>query len=203
MVTRTRLRRDEISPAAMETLLRLTSVDRDLYADAVRLYESRLAEWEAGAKVHDGTAEIEDAPLVSDLGFGKPIRGSGWLGREQVGDEPYICWIGHTATAWVELADDPAARWIAVEIRHVIDPAVLGTLRITVNGEVVPHRFAESGDAVVASGPLERRDRRNTALRVELTVDHASRLCDIDPTSRDNRELAIAVRRIALSRLGG
>jgi hypothetical protein len=202
MVTRTRLRSDQISPAAMERLLRLTSVDRDLYADALRLYASRLEEWEAGEQVTDGSAEIEDALLVSDLGFGKPIRGAGWLGRERVGDEPHICWIGHTATAWVELADDPAARWIAIEIRHVIDPAMLGTLRITVDGEVVPHRLAESGEAVVASGPLERRVRRNTALRVELTVDHASRPCDIDPTSGDNRELAIAVRRIALSRRG-
>jgi hypothetical protein len=199
-VTRTRLRGDQISPAGMEALLDLTSVDRDLYAEAVRLYERRVAEWQAGADVREGTAEIEDARLVSDLSFGEPIRGSGWLGRERVGDEPHVCWIGHTASARVELADDPAARSLAVEIRHMIDPEVLGTLRITVDGEVVPHRLAESDGAVVASAPIEpRRDRRDSPLPVELAVDHATRPCDVDPSSDDSRELAIAVRRIALS----
>ncbi|MDX6607851.1 MAG: hypothetical protein QOD14_2391 [Solirubrobacterales bacterium] len=199
-VTRTKMRREQISPAAMEALLDLTSVDRDLYAEAVRLYERRVAEWEAAADVQDGTAEIEDARLVSDLRFEEPIRGSGWLGRERVGDQPHFCWIGHTASARVELADDSAARSVAVEIRHVIDPAVLGTLRITVDGEVVPHRLAESGDAVVASAPLaRRRDQRDTAVRVELAVDHATRPCDVDRSSNDSRDLAIAVRRIALS----
>lgn len=199
-VTPTRLRREQISPAAMEALLDLTSIDRDLYAEAVRLYERRRAEWAGDGEVEDHTAQVVDARLVSDLTFGEPIRGSGWLGREQAGDQRHVCWIGHTATGQVELADDPTARSLAVEIPHVIDPAVLETLRITVDGDVVPHRLAESGGAVVASAPLEPRGRRDTTVRVELAVDSTARPCDIDPTSRDNRDLAIAVRRIALSR---
>jgi hypothetical protein len=202
-VSRTRLRQDEISPAALDALLELTSVDSDLYAEAVRLYERRVAEWRAAANVEDPTAGIEDAPLANDLGFDQPIRGSGWLGRERVGDEPHFCWIGHTATAWVDLARDPAARSLAVEIRHAVTPAVLGTLRITVDGKVVPHRLSESSDAVIASAPLQRRGHGDNAIRVGLSVDHTTRPCDVDPASDDNRELAVAVRRIVLSKTLG
>jgi hypothetical protein len=51
---------------------------------------------------------------------------------------------------------------------------------------------------VVASAPLERR-RGDGAIRVELAVDHATRPSDVNPESGDDRDLAIAVRRIALS----
>jgi hypothetical protein len=201
-VTRTRLRRDEISPAAMKALLELTSLDRELYAEAVRLYERRVAKWTAAAHVEDTAAGIGDARLTRDLSFDHPIRGSGWLGRERVGEEPYICWIGHTATAWVDLANEPAARSLTVEIRHAIDAAALRTLRITVDGKPVDHVLVESGDAVVASAPLESRRRPGgSAVRVELAIEHTTRPCDVDPNTRDNRELAIAVRRIALSSL--
>ncbi len=199
-VTRARLRQEEISPAAMGALLELTTVDRDLYAEAVRLYDSRMAAWAADSDVRDDTAGIEDAPLVSDLRFDRPIRGSGWLGREPDGDRGQICWIGHTARAQVDLAGDPQARSVAVEIRHVLDPAALKSLRITVGGEVLSPSFDQAGDVVVASAPIEGVKVREDSVRVELEVNHTTRPCDVDSNSDDNRELAIAVRRIALSR---
>jgi hypothetical protein len=194
-VTGTRLRREQISPAALEALLELTAVDRDLYAEAVRLYEVRASE---GARADGPPGEIPDAPLVSDLRFDRPIRGTGWLGRERLGEEPYVCWIGHAAKAQVDLADDPEARAVTVEIPHAIEPSILETLRISVDGGELAPRFAQSGDAVVASAPLERR-RGDGAIRVELAVDHATRPSDVNPESGDDRDLAIAVRRIALS----
>ena len=200
-VTPRRVREEEISPAALEALRELTAVDRDLYAEAVRLYESRIAEWSGERDVESAADAIDDAPLVGDLRFDRPIRGSGWLGRERLGDEPYVCWIGHTAEARVELARERAARSVLVEIAHVVEPAILETLRISVDGESLEPSFAESGGTVMASAPLERRrGRRNRAVSVELAVDHATRPCDVNPESGDNRELAIAVRRIALSR---
>jgi hypothetical protein len=202
-VTHRRLRRDEISPAAIKALLDLTSVDRELYAEAVRLYERRVAEWTAAAHVEDTAAGIGDARLARDLCFDQPIRGSGWLGRERAGDEPCVCWIGHTATAWVDLANDPAARSLTVEVRHAIKPEALGTLRMTVDGNLVPHTLTESGGAVVVSAPVElRRGQGGSAVRVQLAIDHPTRPCDVNPNSNDNRELAIAVRRIALSTPG-
>ncbi len=200
-VSSARLRREHLTAPALEALPELTSVDRELYARAVRLYQRRLIEWRASAAVKDDSAEIDDARPVSDLRFGEAIRGSGWLGRERIDDRRHFCWIGHTATARVDLADDRAARSVVVEIAHVLDPAILGTLRITVNGNHVPHRLAESGGAVIASAPLEHRHgRRRPLVRVKLAVDHATRPCDVNPTTSDNRELGIAVQRIALTR---
>jgi Sulfotransferase family len=190
-VTRTRVREGEISPAALETLRELTTVDRELYAEAVRLWEEDVAQGPG--------PEIDDAPLVGDLRFDRPIRGSGWLGRERIGDEPYVCWIGHKAEARVDLANEPRAGSLEIEIAHVIEPAILETLRISVDGRELQPSFAESGGAVVASAPLGRRRRgRDGAVSVNISVDHASRPCDVDPDSGDNRELAIAVRRVAL-----
>jgi hypothetical protein len=191
-VTRTRVRAEQIAPGALEGLRRLTAVDRALYDEAVRLFEDSAAEGSA-------PAGIPDAPLLSDLSFDRPIRGSGWLGRERAGDEPYACWIGHTATARVELADDRRARFLVVEVPHVVEPAILETLRIEVDGRELAPSFAESGGAVVAIAPLERR-RRKSPVAVQLSVDHATRPCDIDPDNPDSRQLGIAVRRIALAR---
>lgn len=184
----------------MDALLELTSVDRELYAEAVRLYETRVAGWESGGEVEDSSADIADAPLTSDLRFEAPIRGAGWLGRERLDDRPYVCWIGHTASARAELANDRRARSLDVEIQHIVDPALLDTLRITVNGRTVPHRLARLGGGVIASAPLKGwLRRRRDMLRVELSVDHAARPHDVDPASRDTRDLAIAVRRIVLA----
>jgi hypothetical protein len=200
-VTRTRLRRDDVSQAAMDALLELTAVDREVYAEAVRLYESRAAAWESNGEVTDAYAGIPDAPLTSDLRFGEPIRGSGWLGRESLDGRPHVCWIGHTATAHADLANDRRARSLDVEIQHVVDPALLETLQIAVNGRTVPHHLARSGGGgVIASAPLKGRlRRRSDVLRVELSVDHAAQPRDLDPASRDSRDLAIAVRRIVLA----
>jgi hypothetical protein len=198
-VTRTRLRREQVSAGAMEALLDLTAVDRDLYAEAVKLYQGRMAAWSGDAEVEDRGAEIEDARLVSDLRFGEPIRGTGWHRRERLSRGPHFCWIGLRAR--VDLADDRGARSVVVEIEHALDPTALGTLQIKVNGEPLPHSIAESNGGVIASAPLGERLRRDgAAVRVELAVGQTTRPCDIDPGSSDNRELAIAVSRIALSR---
>lgn len=200
-VSGARLRRDQISPRAMDALLELTSVDRDLYARAVRLYESRQTEWKSDGNARDPTAEIGDARAVSDLRFGEPIRGSGWLGREQTEGQPHFCWIGDTATARVDLADDPAAHSVVIEIAHVLDSAILQTLRISVNDGIVPHRLTASEGGVVASAPLGRRlRRRNAGVSVKLAVDHTTRPCDVNPGTSDNRELGIGVQRVALVR---
>jgi hypothetical protein len=199
--TSARLRREQVSDEAMEVLLDLTTVDRELYAEAVKLYEDRQAESSGrSAASEDRGAEIEDAPLASDLPFGQPIRGTGWHRRDRDGHGRQVCWIGHTGSASVELAADPEARSIVVEIAHVLDPAALGTLQIKVDGEPLRYRLAESDGGVIASAPLdEALGRDKASARVELAVDYTTRPCDVDPSSDDNRELGIAVSRIALS----
>jgi hypothetical protein len=198
-ISSVRLRRDQVSPEAIDALSELTGIDRELYVHGRRLYERRLREWGDADDPRDRSAQIPDATLTSDLRFEQAIAGGGWLSRERAGDEPWFCWIGDSATAWVDL-EARGADSLVVEIPHVMDNSVLGTLRITVDGKTVPHELRESGGAVVASARLRRwRFRRRARVtRVQLQVDRATRPCDVDPDSPDNRELAIAVRRIAL-----
>jgi hypothetical protein len=199
--TSARLRRQQVPDEAMEVLLDLTSVDRELYAEAVKLYEDRQAESRGGAADREARGpEIEDAPLTSDLRFGQPIRGTGWHRRDRDGQGRQVCWIGHTGSASAELAVDPDARSVVVEIAHVLDPAALGTLQLKVDGDPLRLSLAESDGGVIASAALgEALGRNKASVRVEIAVDHTTRPCDVDPTSDDNRELAIAVSRIALA----
>lgn len=201
-VTTVRLRRDQASRRVIEALLELSSVDRDLYRHGVERYERQLAEWADPSGQRDDGVAIEDAAAVRDLHFDQAIRGGGWVGREAMVDEPAFCWMGHAKTAWVELAGDRRADSVVVEIAHVLDQAILETLEISVDGTTVPHVLAEADGAVVATAPLKRRllSRRKQRTLVTLNVDRTARPCDVDPASNDDRQLSIAVRRVALAR---
>jgi hypothetical protein len=201
-VTTAKLRRDQIPVKTMDALRELTVVDRELYRHGLRLFESRLSEWRAAADPRDRSVDVPDAPLVSDLRFDGAISGGGWMGREQTGDEPAFCWIGDTGLAWVDLAGDRAADSLLVELAHVIHPAVLEGLKLSVNGETVPHELSEADRSVVAIAPVKRRRRlrRAPATRVTVEVARTMNTRDVDPASLDNRQLSVAVSRIALLR---
>jgi hypothetical protein len=201
-VTAVRRRREQLSGGEMEALMELTSVDRELYDLAVRHYEGQVSDWGERADPRDPSTEVPDAAPVSDLSFDAPIPGAGWLRRERHEDGTTFCWIGSANRAWVDLAIDGGADSLVVEIPHAIDQPVLESLRISVDGEGVHHTLAESDGAVVATAPLKGRplagDQRT--LRVTLETDRAVRPREVDPSSSDERELSIAVRRIALRR---
>jgi hypothetical protein len=199
-ITTAKLRRDQVPAKAMDALRELTAVDRELYLHGLGLFEGRLSEWSVVADPRDPSVDIPDATLVSDLCFDGAITGGGWMGREQSGDRPAFCWIGHTRAAWVDLAGDRAADSLLVEMEHVIDPAVLQGLRISVDGETVPHELREADRSVVAIAPLKRRRlrRRAHARRVTIEVERTMNPHDVDPASLDNRQLSVAVSRIAL-----
>jgi hypothetical protein len=200
-VTGERLRADQVSAKALEALQELTSVDRQLYRVGVRRYESQLADWRHAEDPRDHSAAIADAPRVSDLSFDQAIQGAGWVGRERV-DGTSFCWVGHTNRAWVDLATDHAASEVVVELAHVLDPSIVESLRISVDGSPVRHRLVESNGAVIAGARLKRRRilRGGGLTRVTLEVSHSTRPCDVDPGSNDDRLLSVAVRRIALQR---
>jgi hypothetical protein len=188
----------------MDALLELTAIDRELYRHGVRLYEQRLAEWQEAGDQRDGMAEVADAQPVGDVRFEGPIRGGGWVGREQMSDGSSFCWMGDTRRAWVELARDRADS-VVVEIPHALDKGILESLRISVNGTIAPHQLTERDGVVVARAALPRLRlaRRRGPTRVELEVDRTTRPCDVADDSHDDRQLSIAVRRIALARGGG
>jgi hypothetical protein len=122
------------------------------------------------------------------------------MGREQAGDGPAFCWIGHTGVAWVDLAADRAADSLRVELAHVIHPAILEGLKLSVNGEAVPYELSEGDRSVVAIAPVKRRRslRRAPATRVTVEVERTLNTREVDPASLDNRRLSVAVSRIAL-----
>jgi hypothetical protein len=199
-VTSGRLGREQASARAMDALLELTSIDRELYRNGLRHYERQVATWSAAPDPRDLTAEIPDAPLVSDVRFGDAIPGGGWLGRERLEAGPSFCWIGDTRIAWLDLAAERGAGSVLVEIAHVLDPRILDTLRISINGQHVPHSLEAGNDGLIASAQLPAEIQRSGegVARVQLEVAGTARPCDIDPESSDSRELALAVRRVAL-----
>jgi hypothetical protein len=195
-----RLQREGLSPAALDALREWTSVDRELYRFARARFERQISAWSAEDVPRDRAADIPDAPSASDLSFDDPIPGGGWLGRERIEGEPMFCWIGSSNRAWVDLAPDPAADSLRIEIPHAMDARILRTLRISVDGRRVDHHLAESNGTTVAIASLSRLGtlHRSRSTRVSLEVDDHLRPSDVDPSSIDNRQLSIAVRRIAL-----
>jgi hypothetical protein len=201
-VMATPVRRDQLSRRAMDALRELTSVDAQLYGHAVAEYERRTAEWSSAKDPRDRGAEIPDAPAVGDLRFDQAIRGRSWVAREGAPEEPSFAWIGDTRAASVELKRGRGAGSLRVEIAHALDHRILDNLRISVDGEAVPHSLSASDGVVVASAPLRRSrlPRPARLTQVKLEVDRTVRPSDLEPESTDTRELSIAVRRIALER---
>jgi hypothetical protein len=199
-VTGARLTREQVSPEGLEALRELTAVDLELYQHGVERYERQLAEWHELSDPRDPSAEIADAAASTDLRFGDAIRGAGWVGRELIGDDPAFCWMGDANRAWVDLATDRRANSVVIEFPHVLDQAILESLRISVDGRTVPHQLAEANGAVTATARLRRRilPARGGMIRITLEVDRTTRPCDVDPMSSDDRELSLGVRRIAL-----
>jgi hypothetical protein len=201
-VTSARLPQDHVSRRGLDTLRELTAVDRELYRHGVERFERQLAEWAPLGDRQDRSAQIADAPLVSDLRFDQAIRGAGWVGREPVEGRNALSWIGDTNRAWVDLASDRTADSVVIEIARALEQEILESLRISVNGRKLSHELAERDGAIVATAPLRwwrLRGRRPTT-RVTPEVERTTRPCDIDPASNDDRDLSIAVSRIALGR---
>jgi hypothetical protein len=198
-VTSQRIRRDQVSSGGLEALHRLTSVDRELYGRAVVWFGEQLARWAGEEAERDPAADIPDAEAVGDLRFDRGIRGGGWVGREWDPDGTWFCWLGGSRSAWVELASDGRANAIVVEIAHTVDGSILEGLQLSVNGRRLEHRLESADHRIVLTGPLPRRRLGRTgAAKVTLDVDRTVQPRDVNPDSHDDRELAIAVRRIAL-----
>ena len=197
-VTSERIHRDQVSSGGLEALHRLTSVDREAYRAAVTRYDQQLDRW-AGDEERDPEADIPDAEPVADLRFGGAIPGGGWVGRERDPDGSWFCWLGGSRSAWVELASNGRANALEIEIAHAVDTSILEGLHLSVNGRRLEHRLEPVGRGIVLTAAASRRKlRADGALRVTLEVDRTLQPRSVSPGSRDDRELSIAVRRIAL-----
>jgi len=199
-VSRARLRRDDLRPKTLDALRELTALDTELYRHATDRYERTTAEWARAADPTDPSADIADAPITSDVPFEEAISGGGWLGRERVGEEPWFSWIGATRCAWIDLRVAEGSELLVVEIAHVIEASVLEGLRLSVNGRRVSHevRHIDGYFSVSSLVPSHVLAIGGSIARVEIAVERMARPCDLDPASPDQRELSVAVRRVAL-----
>ncbi len=195
-----RLKREQLSAETLGALLKLTSFDAQLHRHAAQRFERQIAKWSQASDPRDEGASFPDAPVVADLQFGEPIQGRGWSGREQLDEEPWFGWIGASRRAHLYLRAAPKAERLLIEIPHVLEPAILDTLRITVNGEIVSHSFGSRDGVLTATAtmPTEVVTAFEGTVHVQLEVGRTVRPCDLDPESNDSRDLAIAVRRVAL-----
>ncbi|HET8975412.1 MAG TPA: hypothetical protein VFN15_02185, partial [Solirubrobacterales bacterium] len=187
-----RLRRDQLDASTVAALERLTELDRELHAQAIRRFERDLASGASG----DLGAGLPDAPLLPDVSFDGPVRGGAWYGRERVAGGPWFAWIGQAGFAWVELAIPAGARTLAVEIPHVIEQPVLEALVVKVAEQVVPYELRPSGSGLLLTAPLPG-GLTGDGVRVTLETPRLARPCDV-AQSEDRRRLSLAVSRMAL-----
>jgi hypothetical protein len=197
-VTGPSLRREDVDAATIEALAGLTEVDGELYRRGVERFERQLAEWSALRDPRDPSVQIPDAAPVSDLSFDQAIAGGGWMNRERAEDGATFCWIGDTRRAWAELVAVRRANQLVIEIPHVVDEEVLTGLRVSIDGRIVPHDLSESGEVVLASAPFTKRRLRRRAVSVSIELRHSRHAREVNPDSFDNRELGIAVHRMAM-----
>jgi hypothetical protein len=146
----------------------------------------------------DPSVRLSDASPVSDLPFDHAILGGGWMNREPAEDGSPFCWMGSTRRAWVEMMAARGAGRLEIEIPHVLSQEVLNGLRVAIDDRVIPHTLAESDGVVIATVSLPRHRFRSRRIRVSIEVDHTGYPQDVNPDTFDHRELAIAVRRMAL-----
>ncbi len=197
-VTGPRLRRDQLPAATLETLAKFTEIDRELHRRGVERFERQLTEWEALRDPRDPTAAIPDASPVSDLRFDQAVPGAGWLNRERAEDGTAFCWIGSTRRAWVDVSAPRRPSVVSIEIPHLVDPEILDGLRISIDGGVVPHTIAETDGIPVAAARLPRRLLGGRRRRLSIEVERSVNPREVNPRSFDNRELALAVRRVSV-----
>jgi hypothetical protein len=193
-----RLGREDVDAGTIEAVARLTEVDRELYRRGVERFERQLAEWSALRDPRDSSVEIPDASPVSDLSFDQPIAGGGWMNRERAEDGDTFCWIGDTRRAWAEMIAGRRAKQLVIEIPHVVDQEVLKGLRVSIAGRTIPHTLSESDGVILATTPLPGSRLRRRTMIVSIELERSRHARDVNPDSIDNRELAIAVRRIAM-----
>jgi hypothetical protein len=199
-VSAARLRQDDLGSGALDALRELTAIDAELYRHAVDRFSRTTAEWGGVADPADPSAGIADASLDSDVSFDGAIAGGGWLGRECVGAGPWFGWIGADRRGWVDLRITEGADTVVVEIAHAMDASVLRSLSLSVNGRRLSRdvRRADGHIAVSSHVPPEVLASGRGIARVEVSVERTLRPSDVNPGSADQRELSVAVQRVAL-----
>jgi ADP-heptose:LPS heptosyltransferase len=131
------------------------------------------------------------------LDFGGPVRGEGWHTPECAGGV-WFRWMGREA--WVEwTADELADSRLCCHVAHALGRQAVRGVRLLVNGEAVKvKRKVWGGIRLTANIPARLLRQTRGRMRITFVAPATARPCDLNPASKDDRELSLAVSRLEL-----
>jgi hypothetical protein len=192
-VTAGRPRAADLDGPTRAGLAELTRLDADLYRHACALFEERLHSPPDGP----GLRPVPPGE-ASDFTFDHPVPGIGWHPRER--GDAWFCWSGGEATLSLRGAT-PDASVLRIRVVHALNWQAVEGLEVWVNGTPVrlhlPGRVLPADLEAVVPAPLLRGHGGRVELRIR--PGQTTRVCDLDPASKDERPLGVAVSRVRLS----
>jgi hypothetical protein len=200
-------RRSERDPAdltekAMDQIRRLTKLDQKLYDHARRRFETEIGALTPEAADRAYAAAMHDKPRSESLrlGFERGLFGEGWHPRSRRSDGPVNRWTGPGTTATLDAPLDTGRDLKVVFHAGAYKPEVLRSIRCRVNDQPIAltswqTRYGADTDAVF-SGVIPRAvlGRNDAYTRIQFEVESTVRPSDVDPNSKDSRQLGLHFR---------
>lgn len=183
----------EQPPELLQALNDYNRMDQVLYQEATRLFG------EAQKENLEGSFPIPDAATFS---IEQPILGEGWQIRERENGE-WVCWSGPDTRPWLELSTRiQGAATMNIHLLQVIHPDVLRLLKVSINGEVLPHTVLAVEEKLGLKVSIPGRILRAAKGKIRLGFDTGVTYCpgDLFPGSPDKRKLGLAITRIGMKK---
>lgn len=185
---------DQLDPQTRQLLETITAADRELFAEATRLFDQKVA--------GRGNSQFRPAAAPSTFlcNFDRGVPGSGWFPPEPAG-ESWYCWC--EKSAWLEFRLQPAHRLaISVETHFTLDTSLFTQLELWFNDRrlettMLPSSTSEKVriEALVESPDVVSPPARN---RLTLRLPRTIRPIDVSQNYTDTRELGIAVSSVSV-----
>lgn len=176
------------TPAELEALAELTSLDLDLYRYAGELIRDRR---ETAASPNLVSVPLPDA---ADYTFDQPVPGHGWYIRESL-DGEWFCWTDWDASITLKLSS-AGEHELRCNVRYVASAEAWRDLAISVNGHPVAVASRPGVPPGWIAAPIPREWLHSPEVNIGFRVAHTVRPSDRDPENPDTRRLGIALSRI-------
>jgi hypothetical protein len=171
------------------------ALDLRLYAEACRLFDRRLC------TLRDETAAARAATSLAANRFtpNQPLHGHGWHEREYF-DHRWLCWnAAPVATLSLQAGTARPTRFECL-LSHVFSAQALDRLGIELNGQTLDLRKRAAAGGILIESEIPASawaaDPHRATLTFRCPVMGSPR--DLDPASRDVRQLGFALARLGL-----
>lgn len=179
------------TPAEIEMLDALTSLDLDLYRYGEELFEQRR---KTGSPIPFAVA----LPEAANYTFDQPVIGHGWHVREfREGD--WYCWTDSDAVLALKAASG-GDHELQCEVKYAASSEAWSDLKVSVNGHPVTliSRPQFPPGWIKARIPSQWLVSSSDGISIGFHVARTVRPSDLDSNSPDTRRLGIALSRIRL-----